>query len=86
MIANPLAELHVPSGDDWIAEVRPLDRKRKAFRVGVSAKATEDEAYWTVNELLKRRGIGVCDVVLRRKWQVVKTKIQTPRAFLERYL
>lgn len=86
MIPNPLADLHVPTGDDWVAHVVPVDRKRKPFRVGISARATEDEAFNVVNDLLRRRGIGVCDVTIRRKWQWIKGKITTPRAFLERYL
>jgi hypothetical protein len=86
MIVNPLAELHVPSGDDWVCAVTPRDRKRKPFRIGISAKAGEQEAIHVVTDLLNRRGIGPCDLVLKRKWQWIKGRIETPRTFLERYL
>lgn len=55
--------------DDWIAEIRPRDRKRRPFRIGVSWRLSEDDARRHVDYILAWRKVGVSFVTMRRRYQ-----------------
>lgn len=66
--------------DDWIADVRPKDRKRKPFRLGLSHFLSYEQACAKIEHMLAWRNVGVADVVLKRRskwgWRTAPTHPQ----------
>jgi hypothetical protein len=51
--------------DDWIAHVRP--RKGRPFKVGMSCWLSEAEALACLQNMIEWKGVGTCDVRMKRR-------------------
>lgn len=61
--------------DNWIADITPRDSKRQPFRLGLSAHLSEEEAWKSVESMLRWRRVGPARIVLRRRYDTNRMNV-----------